>query len=107
MKLYAIQLQDRLLSEEGDGAQRGEPVTHGEMALELINYGGRVGFRGGVTRSKLAIGRVEQQENCPPPYYLGARRSILCSKRMEKGVPQDFMDAFYSSIRKPYLGMAR
>lgn len=37
-----------------------ENLTRGEMALELINYGGRVGFRGGVTRSKLAIGRVEQ-----------------------------------------------
>ncbi|KFW61951.1 hypothetical protein AS28_02543, partial [Pygoscelis adeliae] len=46
LKLYAVQLQDRLrdaLAPRGGRRARGGPMTWGEVAQELINYGRRMG----------------------------------------------------------------
>ena len=60
LKLYAVQLQDRLRAPRPQ--RRGGPpeTTWGEVAQELINYGRRMGFTGhGETKSKADLRRVE------------------------------------------------
>ncbi|XP_076217580.1 uncharacterized protein LOC143172237 [Aptenodytes patagonicus] len=61
LKLYAVQLQDRLRALRPQ--RRGGPpeMTWGEVAQELINYERRMGFTGlGETKSKADLRRVER-----------------------------------------------
>ncbi|KAM6091881.1 uncharacterized protein LJ206_005158 isoform 1-T2 [Theristicus caerulescens] len=98
LKLYAVQLQDRLrniLAPRGGGRRNqrgGGTMTWGEVAQELINYGRRIGLTGRAIKSRTAVRRVEQRENRPPPQASGARRNLLWAEGIEKGIPRELMD---------------
>ena len=96
LKLYAVELQDRLRDalapRGGRRARGGGPMTWGEVAQELTKYGRRMGITGGATKSKTAVRRVERQDNRPPRRASGAKRNLLWAEGIEKGIPRDLMD---------------
>ncbi|KFP52237.1 hypothetical protein N323_04841, partial [Cathartes aura] len=108
LKLYAVQLQDRLQIPQP--RRRGGPpeTTWGEIAQELINYGRRIGFTGrGKQNLKTHIRRFEGNgktkavipHNPPRPHPHGKpmrpsdnKRYMLWAEGISKGIPGEVMD---------------
>lgn len=51
-----------------------------------------MGIMGNYVKSKPAVRRIEQQENHYLSESLGARKTILWTKGIEKSIPKDLMD---------------
>ncbi|XP_010560005.1 PREDICTED: uncharacterized protein LOC104828198 [Haliaeetus leucocephalus] len=107
LKLYAVQLQDRLrdaIAPRGGRRNAGGALTWGEVAQELINYGRRMGLTREESRAKPAIRRIEGPGRPPPsktvntkkPY--GGQRNLLWAEGIEKGIPRDVMDGLPTSV---------
>ncbi|XP_050768762.1 uncharacterized protein LOC127027219 [Gymnogyps californianus] len=98
LKLYAVQLQDRLRAPRPQ--RRGGPpeTTWGEVAQELIYYGRRMGFTGhGETKSKADLRRVEGNggiKAAPPrPTRPPDNKTyVLWTEGISKGIPREVMD---------------
>ena len=98
LKLYAVQLQDRLRAPRPQ--RRGAPpeTTWGEVAQELINYRRRMGFTGqGETKSKADLRRVEGNgriKAAPPKPTRppDSKRYVLWTEGISKGIPREVMD---------------
>ncbi|XP_076217529.1 uncharacterized protein LOC143172154 [Aptenodytes patagonicus] len=106
LKLYAVQLQDRLRALRPQ--RRGGPpeMTWGEVAQELINYERRMGFTGlGETKSKADLRRVERNGGIkampsrnPRPTLASPtrppdnRRYTLWAEGISKGIPREVMN---------------
>uniref|UniRef100_A0A663MXD2 Uncharacterized protein n=1 Tax=Athene cunicularia TaxID=194338 RepID=A0A663MXD2_ATHCN len=97
LKSHAVQLQDRLrtaLTPRRGRQGVGEPMTWGERAQDLINYGRRMGLTRGMGKPKPLVLRVEQQENpsLSPPQVLRAKRNLLWTEGTRQGIPRELMN---------------
>ncbi|XP_019326303.1 PREDICTED: uncharacterized protein LOC109279325 [Aptenodytes forsteri] len=106
LKLYVVQLKDRLRAPRPQ--RRGGPpeITWGEVAQELINYGGQMGFTGlGETKSKADLRRVEgnggikatpshnpRPTPARPTQPPDNRRYIPWAEGISKGIPREVMN---------------
>uniref|UniRef100_A0A663LLW3 Uncharacterized protein n=1 Tax=Athene cunicularia TaxID=194338 RepID=A0A663LLW3_ATHCN len=103
LKSYAVQLQDRLrtaLTPRRGRQGVGEPMTWGEIAQDLINYGRRMGLTRGMGKPKPLVRRVEQQENPPlsPPQVLRAKRNLLWTEGTRQGIPRELMNGLPTTV---------
>ncbi|GAB0208962.1 hypothetical protein GRJ2_003361900 [Grus japonensis] len=67
LKIYAVQIQDRLRATVAMGPQGRPGLTWGEIARELINYGQHVGYVGKEGKAQAAVCRTETEEKILRP----------------------------------------
>uniref|UniRef100_A0A663MVR0 Uncharacterized protein n=1 Tax=Athene cunicularia TaxID=194338 RepID=A0A663MVR0_ATHCN len=103
LKSYAVQLQNRLriaLTLQRGRRGAGEPMTWGEIAQDLINYGRRMGLTRGTGKPKPSLRRMEKQENLfpSPLQVLRAKRNLLWIEGMKQGIPRELMDGLTTAV---------
>lgn len=67
LKVYAIQIQDRLRATTAGEPQAGPGLSWGETAWELINYGWPMGFVSKEVKSQVEVRRTETEVKLPRP----------------------------------------